>query len=233
MWGLAAILWIGCRLWRGWRRSRLPFLDYFFLTTCYVYSRLWHRCRDNGPAPFPREGPGVIISNHTCSADPTLILAGSPRLLSFLMAQEHYDLHPLARAILVYMGCVKVARTGYDGGALRRAVRRLREGGTLCIFPEGNLSGVGLGRMRQGRPGMAYLALRLGVPIFPVHIAGGPQTRRLLPSWLFPSRKAARVTYGPAVDLSAFRNRPLERRTLEEAARFLMRKIDELAPDRR
>jgi 1-acyl-sn-glycerol-3-phosphate acyltransferase len=219
-------------LFRAWVRSRLTWLDFVILRGAFVYCRLLHRWSANR-CPFPRQGPALILCNHTCSADATFVLAGSDRTISVLVAHEHFNIHPIAHAILKHMGCVPVIRTGHDPIALRRAMTRLEQGALVCIFPEGNLSGIGLGRCRQAKPGVAFLALVCRLPVYPVYIAGGPRTDQLLNSWVRPTRQAVRVTFGQPVDLSAYYDRPRSRPLIEEVTCLLMKKVEELNPRRR
>jgi 1-acyl-sn-glycerol-3-phosphate acyltransferase len=209
----------------GWTWGR-----WFGLNLARVYTALWHRWRSNGPAPFPDRGPALIVSNHTCSADPTFILAGSKRVCGFVVAREHYNISRPTRWLLDWMRCVPVTRGGKDAGAVRAVLRRLADGWIIGVFPEGNLSGVIHDRLRPGKPGIAYLALRSRVPVFPVYIAGGPRTEKLVYSWLVPAKKPVRVVYGRAVDLSAYYDRPLTRALLEEVTELLMARIAALRP---
>jgi 1-acyl-sn-glycerol-3-phosphate acyltransferase len=234
MWALLLIGWAAGRVYLEWRRSRLPAFDFIIIRVTRLYTQLWHRCRWNRrPAPWPPLGPALIVANHTCSSDPTFILAGSSRLLSFLAAREHYNLHPLARKILDYMRCVPVKRDNRDPRALRQALRRLTEGCAVCLFPEGNLSGVARNRFCVAKPGIAMLALVCRLPVYPVFISGGPRTENLLASWVWPSRRAVRVTYGQPVDLSAYHDRPRNRQLLEETTRFIMQRVQALNPAHR
>src|SRR5262249_47287103 len=117
-------------------------VHYLGLGVVRGYSRLWHRWSSNGPAPLPATGPAILLANHTCSADPAFLTTGCHRLLSFLIAREFYTL-PLLQPLLDYIHCVPVNRKGGDPIAVRIALRRLREGRVLCIFPEGGLSNAG------------------------------------------------------------------------------------------
>src|SRR5438128_2028377 len=92
MWALIAVAVSVGVVWRGWLRSRRPFLEYMFLNSTRWYTAFWFRMRSNVKAPFPPPGPGILVSNHTCSADPPLLLSGTMRIISFLMAREHYHL---------------------------------------------------------------------------------------------------------------------------------------------
>jgi 1-acyl-sn-glycerol-3-phosphate acyltransferase len=209
-----------------WRRSGQRLHDFLGHGLVYVYARVWHRCSYRRPAPLPKSGPAILYSNHTCSADPAFLDGGSGRPLSFFLAREYYNISWL-RWLFDYLGCVPVNRNGRDVAAVRQALRRLREGRVLCIFPEGGMSYAGRKRMGPGKVGIALLALRSRAPVFPARIRGGPQTSRILPAWLRPSG-GTRVTFGPAVDLSAYQGRLINRKLLEEVTAFCMKRIVEL-----
>jgi 1-acyl-sn-glycerol-3-phosphate acyltransferase len=209
--------------WR-WLRSGRTLLEAFGLDVARLYAHLWFRW-SGGRSPLPAEGPAIVVANHTCSADPAFLLANAPRLFGFLTSREHYHVHPLIRRLLDYLGCVPVTRNGRDGTAARGALRRLAQGRIVCVFPEGNLSGVARGRPRAARHGAAYLALRSRAPVYPASISGGPHTDRLLRAWLWPRGKSVRVRFGPPVDLSAYYGHPYDRRLLEEVTNLLMARV--------
>jgi 1-acyl-sn-glycerol-3-phosphate acyltransferase len=208
------------QVWR-WRHSGRPLGEAAALDLARLYVSLWHRGL-MAPSPLPVKGPALLVANHTCSADAAFLLAGSPRVFGFLASREHYHGHTLIRRLLDWFGCVPVTRNGRDGTAARAALRRLAAGAALCVFPEGNLSGVGRGRLRAAKHGAAYLALASRAPIYPAYIAGGPRTHRLVRSWLWPQGRAVRVHYGKPVDLSAYYDRPRDRKVLEEVTNLLM-----------
>ncbi len=213
-----------------WRRSGQPFLHFICLPLSRAYAQLWHRWTSNGMAPVPRQGRAILISNHTCSADPMFLQSGFNRLPCYLTSREHYNAHRALRWVLDSLSCVPVVRNGRDTGAALRALRRLQEGHLLCIFPEGNLSGVARGRLRSGKHGAALLALRTRAPVYPAYIHGGPRTEKLLLSWVWPPPGHVRVIYGPPIDLSAYYDRPRTRLVLEEVTALLMERVEVLQP---
>jgi 1-acyl-sn-glycerol-3-phosphate acyltransferase len=223
-WGIVVVIVL-----LGWRRSGQSLTEFLLRGLLHGYVRLWHRWQSNGPAPLPPTGPAILFSNHTCSADPAFLLVGCRRRLSFLIAREFY-LIPGVRLLCDYIHCVPVTRNGKDITAARTALRRLKERHVLCIFPEGGLSTAG-SRFRPGKPGVALLALRSQVPIFPAFIAGGPQVSDVLPAWLWPSRGVC-VTYGQVIDLSAYYDRPIDRKLLEEVTVLLMQRVAALGQRR-
>lgn len=225
MWVLTALALVMALVSIQWLRSGLGLHEYLALGVVYLYARLWHSCRYNGPAPLPARGPAILVSNHTCSADPAFLTGGCARPLCFLVAGEFYR-GPLLCRLFNWLGCVPVQRNGRDARSVRLSLKRLTEERVLCIFPEGGLSNAGRGRPRRAKAGVALLALRSRVPVFPARIEGGPQTSKILPAWLGHSR--VRVTFGQALDLSEFYDRPIDRKLLEEVTRAIMSRIASL-----
>jgi 1-acyl-sn-glycerol-3-phosphate acyltransferase len=230
MWALALVAAVAMVFLVRWKRSGKPLFDFTGLMLARLYTAMWHRRRGNGPAPFPAVGPGIVVSNHTCSADPTFIHAGGNRVIGYLTAREHYQGSRAAKWFLDSMRCVPVSRNCIDVGAIRSALRLLDEGHMIGIFPEGNLSGVARNRIRPGKAGVALLALRSRAPVFPVYIAGGPRTEKLLKGWLRPSKVPVHVYYGKPIDLSAYYGRPINRQLLEEVTEFIMQHVVALRP---
>lgn len=228
MWPVACVIVVGICLVRAQARSGLSWLDFLILRGALVYCSFVHRWSANRRNPFPRTGPALILCNHTCSADATFLLAASNRTISFLVATEHFKIHPIAHAILRHMHCIPVVRTGHDPIALRRALRTLAQGDLVCLFPEGNLSGVALNRCRPAKPGVAFLALVSRLPVYPVHISGGPRTDQLLKSWILPTSHAVHVIFGKPILLTRYYGRPLSRPLIEEVTGYLMEQVARL-----
>ncbi len=229
-WSFACVLIALGAVWRAKRRfSHMTWWEFLIVRGSYFYARILHRWSTNRPDPFPATGPAILVITHTCSADPTFLLAVCRRRsLCFLVANEFYDTHPIVTNVLDTMCCVRVKRGGHDPCALRTALRRLADGHLVCMFPEGNLSGVARNRLLQAKPGAALLALRSRAPVIPVAILGGPRTHQLLYSWLMPSPRSTRILFGEPIDLSTFYDKPRNRRTMEEVRDVIQRHIAEL-----
>jgi 1-acyl-sn-glycerol-3-phosphate acyltransferase len=164
-----------------------------------LYCVVWHQLTTEETAPLPSTGPAILISNHTCGIDHLLLQAASRRVLGFMVAREYYEwrsINWLARII----GCIPVNRDGRDFAATRAALRALKAGRVLPIFPEGTIvpaSGRQLGEMK---PGTAYLAIHAQVPVIPAYIWGTPPTNEIIEAIVTPSH--ARVYFGAPIDLS-------------------------------
>jgi len=166
-----------------------------------TYCALWHRLRTNGWAQLPESGPAILIANHTCGIDHLVLQAGCQRVLGFMIAREYYDwslIHWFCRRV----GCIPVNRDGRDIQATRAALRALKQGRVLPIFPEGQITPSSGRELGPIRPGAAFLAVRSGVPVIPAYIRGTPETNQIGPSVATPSR--AVVIFGDPIDLSDF-----------------------------
>ncbi len=229
-WSFTCLVLFLAAIWRAkCRFANMTWWEFVIIRGSNIYARVMHRWSTNRPDPFPKTGPAIVVCTHTCSADPTFLLAVCRRKqLGFIVAYEFYHTHPIVTNVLDTMGCVHVQRGGNDTTALRRALRRLEAGAIMCLFPEGNLSGVIKNRMVHAKAGAALLALRSRAPVIPVAIRGGPRTHKLLFSWLVPSPRATRAVFGTPIDLSAYYDKPRNRRTLEEVRDVIQRHVAEL-----
>lgn len=126
--------------------------------------RVWHRER------IPRSGPIVVVANHSAMVDGPLLYGLLGRRSSFLIKQEMFR-GPLGW-ILPRIGQLAVRRGEADRRPLLTAVRLLRGGAAVVVFPEGTR---GEGDVVAAQQGAAWLARAGGARIVPVAIRG---TRR-------------------------------------------------------
>ncbi len=132
-----------------------------------------YRLRIVGAERLPRTGGCVVSSNQFSNIDSWLVAAAiAPRPVRFMGKAELFR-GPFARA----RGAVGVF--GVDRAAVNCAVDLAGGGEVVGIFIEGTRRRKGLRKRRVARPhdGPAWVALRAGVPLVPVAIAG---TDRLL-----------------------------------------------------
>ena len=88
--------------------------------------------------PLPRSGPAIVVANHVSGLDPLLLVSASRRPLRFIVAREQYR-RPELKWLLRAMGCIPVDRERQPQKALRHALRSLREGEVVALFPEGRI----------------------------------------------------------------------------------------------
>ncbi len=196
--GLAAFLLILPRFFRP-RPTTASDFDGLLSFLWYVnagYCSIVHRLQTE-PAPLPDRGPAILIANHTCNIDHCLLQAGSGRKLGFLIAREYHD-NWLIRPICRLIGCIPVNRDGRDLAATRAALRALRDGRVVPMFPEGRILQTSGREIGEGKHGVAFLAIRAKVPVIPAYIWGTPRSNILWRSITTPS--SARVVYGTPID---------------------------------
>ncbi len=161
-----------------------------------------------------------MICNHTCGIDHILLQASTRRVLGFLIAKELYDIK-FYTPFCKLAGCIPVKRDGRDLAATRAALRALKEGRVVPIFPEGHIIPTSGRELGPGKPGVAYLAVTARVPVIPVYLWGTPENNHFVQSFRMPSH--SRIMFGPPVDLSEFQNgEKADRDRLEEATVRLM-----------
>lgn len=157
-----------------------------------AFMRLYFRLESRGHEHVPRQGPVLLVANHSSALDPPLVGGACPRPLSFLAKAQLFDI-PLFGALIRRLNARPLRREGADASALRTALRLLEEGAALLVFPEGTRGPEGT--LRAPKAGAAMLAVLGGVPVVPVFISGSgralPKGRRL------PQPVKVRVTFGP------------------------------------
>ncbi len=190
------------------------------------YCRYWCRVRRIGRCTVPPRGPVIVAANHTTGVDPLLLLTTCPRLLSFMVAQEHYHTR-FAGAFMRLNDSIPVDRANPGKAAFAGALRLLERGGCLGIFPQGTFEAPGSEPLGP-KSGIGLIALRSGATVIPAHISG--TTFRESAFGAFSVRHDARVVYGPAIDLSAFAGREREREAIEAVSALIMQRVRDLAP---
>jgi 1-acyl-sn-glycerol-3-phosphate acyltransferase len=165
----------------------------------------------------PAAGPVILASNHTGFVDGPLLFGLSPRPVTFLVKAEMFR-GPFGSALRA-LGQLPVHRGAPDRAALNAALGALRAGGAVGVFPEGTRGAGDFGSVHHG---IAYLALRSGAPILPVHCAG---TAPRAPGHPLPPRRApVRVVFGTPFQLAVSGPRAA-RRTVVEATEQIRQQL--------
>ncbi len=117
-------------------------------------------------APLP-QGPKIIAANHPTTTDPILITLATSEPMHILITEMCFKV-PAVGHFLRQAGHVPVV-DGNGRAAFDEAIRLLKDGKTVGIFPEGALSPLDGGTWHP-HTGVARLALLGGAPIIPVGI---------------------------------------------------------------
>lgn len=148
-----------------------------------------------GREGVPRDGGLLLVSNHISFADPPLLAVGMPRPLDFITMIEMFR-NPVMGWLMRALRAFPVDRSRNDHGAAREAIRRLRAGHCVAIFPEAGIRLTEksvLGGDPVFKPGAGSIAVLGAAAILPVIIRDSrkPYAWR---NWLRRARLS--VTFG-------------------------------------
>ncbi|MDX2079350.1 MAG: lysophospholipid acyltransferase family protein [Terrimicrobiaceae bacterium] len=166
--------------------------------TCRLILLPSARIRVHILAPVPT-GPLVLASNHVSHFDPPIISGCLPRKIEWLGMAGLFGT-AWSKKLFEWLDVIPVHRSGDDREAIRQAVRRLKIGRVIGVFPEAGIRDGARSILAGGeiRDGALLLALQSGAPILPVVILGSERLynwRRWFP-W---SRANVFVGIGPAI----------------------------------
>ena len=177
----------------------------------------------------PREGGFVLASTHFSNFDiwPLGYSFFPHRQLNFMAKAELFN--PFLKPMLVAGGAFPVRRGEADVEAFRTAVRLVRSGEIVLMFPYGTRERKGMRKRHSPQPhtGAARIALAARAPLVPVAVHG---TDRLL------KIERMRVAFAPPVEFADLQGRR-SHEAAEIATDRLMEAIEGLreliAPGRR
>jgi len=160
----------------------------------WLIFRLGFGMEVRGRFHIPRRGGFLLASNHLSYLDPPLLGAACPRRLSFMAQTNLFD-DALLGAFMRGVHVIPLQRGEGDVAAVREAVRRLRRGEAVAIFPEGGRQFSG--KLGTAKGGVGLLAVMAHVPVIPVLVHGTfealpPGSRRL-------KQAKIRVAFGPQI----------------------------------
>ena len=135
----------------------------------YPFFRILYPWKVIGHENIP-EGAVVICPNHTYWNDPFCVaFAFGKNFVMRAMAKMEIMSWPIAGPVLGKCGVFFVDRGNADLKAARQAMKALKEGSKLLMFPEGTR--VQEGESVEAKAGAALFATRTGCPLLPVYIS--------------------------------------------------------------
>lgn len=180
-----------------------------------IYTKILYRTKVIGTENIPLEGPVIYCGNHRTYVDPQLIVVTAKRHVRF-MAKEELAQNPFFNMLGNTFDVIRVKRDSKDITALKEALKTLKQGEAIAIFPEGTRNGIEKGE--KVKEGAAFFALRTGAKVLPIGINGGDK--------LF---KKTTIKYGKPLDFSEFKGKEKDKEILEKVTDEIMDNIIELA----
>ncbi|MFH1131420.1 MAG: lysophospholipid acyltransferase family protein, partial [Pseudomonadota bacterium] len=143
----------------------------------------------------------IIMANHQSYLDPPLMMAVCKRPIRFL-GKHSLFYYPVFGWALWATGHIPINRGVREKAfkSIDRAAEAIAKGKTVLIFPEGTRSRVqGIAPFKKGG---FVLAIKSGVPIVPVGIAG---TKEILPpGWSLLAPGAVQVVIGDPIEMTGY-----------------------------
>ncbi len=146
-------------------RLRTHWFYYLAAFTVRNYARLFLGLRVYGAENIPKTPGLVVASNHFSHFDPPVIGSLIPREVHFMAKKELFESQPM-RWLAEHLMAFPVDRSKSDMRAIKEALRYLKEGLAVGIFPQGTRKAAN----KDAHGGAAFLAQRAGVPLLPAAI---------------------------------------------------------------
>jgi hypothetical protein len=139
----------------------------------WTVTRILYRVRCDGAERIPARGAAALVCNHVSYLDALFIYAASPRPVRFVMYAGYIHLPGLSWLFRM-AGVIPIDSARKNPAILHRALKEidatLRDGGLICIFPEGHLTTSG--HIERFRPGIEQIIERNAVPVIPLALRG-------------------------------------------------------------
>ena len=187
----------------------LPFYR-FIRGFCRLVLQTFYGYRSIDSQNVPATGAVIVACNHVSYFDPVALGVGFTRPVTYLAKKQLFAI-PVLGPIIAGLGAYPLDREAGGVAAVRAALRALKEGRCVGIFPEGTRN------LRGDAPekgGAALLAALSGAPVVPAAIAG---TRGVRPF------RSIRVIYGEPLRVT--RQRKADGDDLEKWTEEIMRRI--------
>jgi 1-acyl-sn-glycerol-3-phosphate acyltransferase len=164
-----------------------------------------------GTEHFPKEGGVLLCANHIHALDPPVVGMTAPRTVHFMAKEELFKV-PILGPILPKVNAFPVKRGMSDREALRSALKILKGGEVMGLFPEGTRSTDGV--LKKGLSGAGFFALRGEADVVPCAIIGPYKTFRKV-----------KVVYGKPISMAPFRER---KASADEVTEVIMSHIQDI-----
>ena len=176
--GGLVLLWLAFVRWSRTAPSGEPVIGFLWLVD-RIYCRFMHRMTVSGRKHVPAtNAPGglVVVSNHSGPIDPMVIQAACRFQIRWMMATDM--MIPALEWLWKHHPVIAVSRDGRDSGPVREAIRRVKAGEVVGVFPEGAIVRP-RHELRPFHEGVGLIISRTRAPVLLVWITGTPESPRM------------------------------------------------------
>ena len=177
----------------------------------YIFNVIVFRVKCVGQENILNKGAYIICANHTSNWDAPILVSNLKRKVYVMAKAELFK-----NKFIKWFGdkcCVFPVKRGMrDIESIKYSLKLLKDGEILVIFPEGTRKG--LEKNGKAQNGVAYMAIRTGVPVIPVGIQGEMK----------PFRKV-KLNIGEPLDFSQYKSNKPEKEILDKVSKEIMDNI--------
>lgn len=177
----------------------------------YIFNVIVFRVKCVGQENIQNKGAYIICANHTSNWDAPILVSNLKRKVYVMAKAELFK-----NKFIKWFGdkcCVFPVKRGMrDIESIKYSLKLLKDGEILVIFPEGTRKG--LEKNGKAQNGVAYMAIRTGVPVIPVGIQGEMK----------PFRKV-KLNIGEPLDFSQYKSNKPEKEILDKVSKEILDNI--------
>lgn len=140
----------------------------FVRVICLSIVRTIYRVKEVGATTVPREGPLLLLPNHVSYVDALIVGVACPRPVRFVIWDVLYRVWWM-NSFLRLFGTVPISPTRAKD-AIRTVSEALKQNQAVCLFPEGQITRVGM--LNTIRKGFELMARQGEALVQPVYIDG-------------------------------------------------------------
>lgn len=141
---------------------------------------------------FKQQGkrPYLIVMNHQTAFDQFFVSITFNRPVYYIASEDLFSMGWLSNLIRYLVAPIPIKKQTMDLNAVKTCIQVAREGGTICLAPEGNRTFHG--KTLYMKPGIASLVKKLGLPLVIFRIENGYGVH---PRWSDVVRKGKMRSY--------------------------------------
>lgn len=125
---------------------------------------LFFKLEISGLENFPKQGPLLVVGNHTAAMEAVMLNIYSPRQIEMLSTAD-IPAERITKLAADLYGVIPLHRGSYDRNAMRNSLDVLKQSGYIGLFPEGGIWQEG---KKKALPGIAWLSLQSSAPVLPI-----------------------------------------------------------------
>lgn len=177
----------------------------------YIFNLVVFRVEKNGEENIKEKGAYLICANHRSNWDAPILVSNLKRKVYVMAKAELFK-----NKFIKWFGrkcCVFPVKRGMrDIESIKYSLNLLKDGEILVIFPEGTRNG--MEKNGKAQNGVAYMAIRTGVPVISVGIQGEMK----------PFKKV-KLNIGEPLDFSQYKTNKPEKEILDKVSKEIMDNI--------